>query len=102
MKAVPYLLPKLRCFTMAKRNGMHLAHDLEAQIVNVMRQRKACVHWSYIGPGGPAAVWPGGDEQEHHHHGFHMAVGHLEFGPDNPPPPEMLQMLMGGGPPPMF
>ena len=60
-KTIPLLMPKLRCFTFACRGGVPHPESARRDLNDILRQRKACLHWSYVGRNGPAAVWAGGE-----------------------------------------
>lgn len=54
MKTVPAVLPKLKCFTYARSDGLRPADPLGRELERLMKQRKACMHWTYTGRNGPA------------------------------------------------
>ena len=113
-KVVPELVPKLRCLTYARSDNMRPSDELRTALASIMRARKACLHWTYKGAGGPAAVWGGAEDEDGF--GFGPFDGHpgaipagmampfpIPFGPDGPiDPAEFMQMFGppggGGGP----
>ena len=109
-KSIPLLMPKLRCFTLAVREGLSYPEAARQDLRAILRQRKACLHWTYVGRDGPAAVWAGGEREAGGPGGFQVVGGivGMPFGPGDgmggpPPNEEFMNFMMGaGGPMPAF
>lgn len=92
-KTGPAYLPKLQCFTLARRDGRSWSEPQRRELNAITLERKVCLHWTYLGNGGPQSVWGGGMLEGGAEDHIHFMGGVIPFPfPAGPP-----GMGLGGG-----